>query len=314
MIYKNFFSNILIHLILSYLIVFYAHANILVSIKPIGFIASAIADGIMPVDILVPNGASEHSYILRPSDEKKLQDTDLLIWNGPDAEPFMAKSVFNISSNKTIVLTDIKEIQKFFIPINSNNCKDNSKHVCKNNVDSSFNSKTYNIHFWTSPDVARNIAITIHKKLLQLMPQKKDKLNENLKQFELSLNNTDKKIMIELAPIRNKGYFVFHDAYVYFEKHYGLSSMGYFTKNPEIQPGLKHLYEIKKTIKENKVVCIFSEPQFKVSVIDSLIKGTKVNQGVLDPLGSNIKLSKDSYLTFLLQLSNQYQSCLKNKK
>ncbi|PPI88187.1 zinc ABC transporter substrate-binding protein [Candidatus Pantoea edessiphila] len=313
MYHKKKIINLLMTLILSNLFAFCINANIVVSIKPIGFIASAISDGIMPIDVMVPDGASEHNYILRLSDEKKLKKTDLLIWSGSEIEPFMAKSVLNIPAYKTLILTEIEGVKKSLIKINGDYCKSYSKNECKKNLNIHLNTKKYNMHIWTSPDIAKNIAVGIHKKLLELMPQQKEKLNKNLKEFQQLLKNVDKKIMIQLAPVKYKRYFVFHDAYLYFEKHYGLSSMGYFVINPEIQPGVKHLYKIRKQIKESNVVCVFSEPQFKPAVIDTITRGIKINKGVLDPLGSNIKLSKDSYLKFLLQLSNQYQACLTQK-
>ena len=53
-----------------------AQANVVASVKPLGFIAAAIADGVTPVDVLLPDGASEHDYSLRPSDVKRLKNAD----------------------------------------------------------------------------------------------------------------------------------------------------------------------------------------------------------------------------------------------
>ncbi|WP_159989664.1 zinc ABC transporter substrate-binding protein ZnuA [Pantoea sp. SoEX] len=311
--YNRKIFYVLINLILTNFIAFHINANVVVSIKPIGFIASAITDNIIPVDTIVPDGASEHDYILRPSDEKKIKNTDLLIWSGSTIESFMYKSVQQIPSNKVLVITEIPEVRKSLIKIEENNHTNNEKNTFEQDLQSPLNSKKYNMHFWTSPNIAKIIAIEIYKKLSNIMPQYKNKFNENLKQFEKSLNDIDKQIMTELKPLKNKQYFVFHDAYVYFEKHYGLSSLGCFTINPEIQPGIKHLYKIRKQIREKKVICVFSEPQFRPAIIDNVTKGIKINKGILDPLGSNIKLSKDSYLKFLLQLSSQYQTCLQEK-
>ncbi|MGP1953589.1 MAG: zinc ABC transporter substrate-binding protein ZnuA, partial [Arsenophonus sp. NC-QC1-MAG3] len=56
-----------------------------------------------------------------------------------------------------------------------------------------------------------------------------------------------------------------------------------------------------------------AESQFKPAVIKAVIKGTNVRMETLDPLGSNIRLSKDSYVEFLTALSNQFKSCLLDK-
>ena len=51
-----------------------ADAAVVASLKPVGFIASAIADGVTETEVLLPDGASEHDYSLRPSDVKRLQN------------------------------------------------------------------------------------------------------------------------------------------------------------------------------------------------------------------------------------------------
>ncbi|CQL95766.1 high-affinity zinc transporter periplasmic protein [Salmonella enterica subsp. enterica serovar Typhimurium str. DT104] len=114
-----------------------------------------------------------------------------------------------------------------------------------------------------------------------------------------------------LAPLKGKGYFVFHDAYGYYEKHYGLTPLGHFTVNPEIQPGAQRLHEIRTQLVEQKATCVFAEPQFRPAVVEAVARGTSVRMGTLDPLGTNIKLGKTSYSAFLSQLANQYASCLK---
>ncbi len=111
-----------------------------------------------------------------------------------------------------------------------------------------------------------------------------------------------------LQPVQNKGYFVFHDAYGYFENAFGLKPLGYFTINPEIQPGAQRLHQIKTQLVKPKA--IFTEPQFRPAVIEAIAQGSKVCHGTLDPLGSAIALGTDSYMKFLTHLSKQYLSCL----
>ncbi len=109
----------------------------------------------------------------------------------------------------------------------------------------------YNMHLWMSPEIAKKTAVAIHAKLLELMPQSKDKLDANLQHFEAELSSADAKIGNQLAPVKGKGYFVFHDAYTYFEKHYGLTPLGHFTVNPEIQPGAQRLHQIRTQLVEH---------------------------------------------------------------
>ncbi|WP_042958844.1 zinc ABC transporter substrate-binding protein ZnuA [Erwinia tasmaniensis] len=293
-----------------------AQAAVVASVKPVGFIAAAIADGVTPVDILLPDGASEHDYALRPSDIKRLRDADLVVWVGPEMEAFMSKSVATLPAQKNVEMGQLPGVKSLLLKGADD---DEDEHHDEHAVASAAHAHAhehhhhgeYNMHLWMSPEISRKTAIAIHAKLLELMPASKDKLDANLQHFEAELASTDAKINSQLAPVKHEGYFVFHDAYTYFEKHYGLNPTGHFTVNPEIQPGAQRLHQIRTQLVEQKAVCVFAEPQFRPAVIEAVARGTKVRSGTLDPLGTAISPGKDSYVQFLTQLSSQYSSCLK---
>lgn len=288
-----------------------AQANVVASLKPVGFIAAAIADGVTPVDVLLPDGASEHDYSLRPSDAKRLKNADLVVWVGPEMEAFMAKSAAELPAQKNLAMVNIDGVKPLLISGGEDEDEHTAEKSEEQDVDAHHHHHgEFNMHLWLSPEIARKTAVAIHGKLLELMPQDKAKLDANLQQFEVALADTDKRVSAQLAPVRNKGYFVFHDAYTYFEKQYGLSPTGHFTVNPEIQPGAQRLHQIRTQLVEQKAVCVFAEPQFRPAVIDAVARGTQVRKGTLDPLGTDISLAKDSYVKFLSQLSSQYESCL----
>lgn len=289
-----------------------AHAALVTSVKPLGFIAAAIADGVTPVEVLLPDGASEHDYSLRPSDIKHLRDADLVVWVGPEMEAFMPKAVAQLPAQKSLELAALATVKPLLI-----RGEDDDEHE-HDAADQGHDEEAhhhhhgeYNMHLWMSPEIARQSAVAIHAKLLELMPQSRDKLDANLQHFEAELATADTQIGTQLAPVKDKGYFVFHDAYTYFEKHFGLTPTGHFTVNPEIQPGAQRLHQIRTELVEHKATCVFAEPQFRPAVIDAVARGTQVRSGTLDPLGTNITVDRDSYVKFLSQLSSQYASCLK---
>lgn len=297
-----------------------ASAAVLTSIRPLGFIASAIADGVTETEVLLPDGASPHDFALRPSDIQRLRAADLVIWVGPDMEAFLTKAVAPLPASRQLAISELAAVKPLLMKGDDDD--DHEHHhdhgeAADNHAehdhdhDDGHHHGAYNLHVWLSPEIAKLTAIAIHDRLLELMPQNKDKLDANLRQFENLLTQTDKNVVNMLTPVQGKGYFVFHDAYGYFEKHYGLSPLGHFTVNPEIQPGAQRLHQIRTQLVEQKAVCVFAEPQFRPAVINAVAKGTAARSGTLDPLGMGIALGKDSYGNFLSALSNQYVSCLK---
>lgn len=297
-----------------------AQADVVTSIKPLGFIAAAIADGVTPVTVVLPDGASEHDYALRPSDVRRIKNADLLVWVGPEMESFITRSASQLAANKNLELSALPVIQSHLVgeveddhdhSSSPTNTLQSVKSSDGEMSDSHSHRGTYNLHIWLSPEIALMSATAIHDRLVQSMPAQKTKLDSNLSKFKASLKDADEHIRQQLNAVKDKRYYVFHDAYTYFEQHYGLSPLGYFTVNPEIQPGAQKLNEIRTQLTEHKAQCVFAEPQFRPAVIDAVSRGTKVQKGTLDPLGSNISLSQDSYVKFLSQLSSQYVSCLK---
>ena len=116
-----------------------------------------------------------------------------------------------------------------------------------------------------------------------------------------------KKVKSEL----NKDFksIVFHDAYQYFEKRFGINILGAFTVNTDVMPGAEQLAEIREIIEHYKVSCIFSEPQFNPAIIKAVAKDTNVATGVIDPLGATLNPGKDLYFDLIGNMSKSFKGC-----
>lgn len=288
-----------------------ANADIISSVKPIAFIAQAVSDGVTNTDILLPDGASPHTYSLKPSDLAKIKTAELIIWVGEDLETFMPTVLKSIDNNKQIELMDIPTI-KSLLRTSTNNHDQQETHSHNNDSDHDHHGE-YDEHIWLSPKIAKEIAQAVHDKLITIYPDKKDIIDENLNEFTVKLAETEQNIAKKLINVQNNGYFVFHDAYGYFESQFGLKNLGSFTINPAVQPGVQTVYAIKRELKEHQAVCIFREPQFSPAVIEKIVNGTDVRIGELNPLGTDITLSKNAYSQFLLRLTQQLLDCLDKK-
>ena len=133
------------------------------------------------------------------------------------------------------------------------------------------------------------------------------KYDANLKKAQKNIDNLVSKINTSIN--KNAKYVVFHDAYQYFEKRFGLKTLGALTVNTDVLPGVEQLKNIRRVIKEEKAKCIFSEPQFNPKIIKVIAKDTNIKTGVLDPLGADLKNNKDLYFKLLNNLSNSFINC-----
>jgi zinc transport system substrate-binding protein len=97
---KNFFQCLFISIL--YVLSNYANATIVTIIKPLGFIASAIAHGVTSVEVIVPNYSTMHNYSLRPLDVIKIKNADFIVFIGNTAEPTYFKKIIHRFKKKIL--------------------------------------------------------------------------------------------------------------------------------------------------------------------------------------------------------------------
>lgn len=308
----------------AYAITTLANADILTSVRPLGFIASSIADGVTQTQVLVPAGASPHDYSLKPSDVKRVRDAEFVLWVGEDIDAFLEKSIEKRDPKTVLTISDIKGLESLLGETSAHHHDHEHGHDHDHDHQHSDHDHEHehehehehgeleqDWHVWFSPAISQRVAEQLAEQLIQHYPQQKEKITANLAEFTQQLTEKNSKLSKQLSAFADKGFYVFHDAYRYFENAYGLKQTGYFTINPLIAPGAKKLAEIKQEIEEHKVQCLFAEPQFTPKVIETLQKGTDVKVGKLDPMGEKVSLGKGSYSAFLQQIADDFSVCLK---
>ncbi|MAI11537.1 MAG: hypothetical protein CBD27_05530 [Rhodospirillaceae bacterium TMED167] len=168
----------------------------------------------------------------------------------------------------------------------------------------------HDMHVWLDPRNARIMVLAIAQKLKSVDPANAAVYDANAKNVSVRLQALSNKLRDSLIPVKSSPFFVFHDAYQYFEKRYGLNGVGSITVNPERKPGAKRIKELRSKVKSAQVNCIFSEPQFEPAIVKTLIANSKAKAGVLDPLGSGIKPGPDGYFELMENMANAFSRCL----
>ena len=162
-------------------------------------------------------------------------------------------------------------------------------------------------HIWLDPMNAKIILSEMAEHLIENDQKNEAKYKANLKKAHKDLDKLTKKVKSEL----NKDFksIVFHDAYQYFEKRFGIEVVGALTVNPEVLPGAKQLSEIREAIEHENVNCLFSEPQFNPTIAETIAADTGVKAAVIDPLGAELELGKDLYFELINDLSSSFENC-----
>ncbi|MGY3923651.1 zinc ABC transporter substrate-binding protein ZnuA [Aeromonas jandaei] len=285
--------------------------EVLTTIKPLGFIAAAITEGVSEPEVLLPTGASPHDFSLRPSDVRSIREADLVVWVGPELEGFMSKPLAN--HPHVLTLTQVPGMPLFnYATKGSHDGHQHDDHAAHDHGDEGHEGHHHegiDPHIWLGPMQAKVIANAIASELGKQDPPNKARYEANLAAFTAKVDARDKVIAGQMKAVNQKGYFVFHEAYGYWERHYGMSSKGHFTVSPERRPGAKTLVEIRKALEEKQASCIYAEPQFSPAVIESVARNTGARVLLLDEVGEQVPLGPDGYPQFMDQLANAFAQC-----
>ena len=281
-----------------------AEVKVLTSIKPLQLIAAAVQDGVGTPDVLLPPGASPHHYALRPSDVRKVAQVDLLYWIGPDMEGFLPR-VLGSRSKPTVAVQNLAGLQLRHFGEDSHSHEEEA-----DEHDHDHRPGSLDAHLWLSSVNARVIAAKMAADLGAADPQNQARYTANAKVFGERLDALDARLKARLSGVAGKPYFVFHEAFDYFEATYGLKHTGVFSVAAEVQPGAQHVAAMRKRLQEVGKTCVFSEPPLRPRLAETLTAGLPVTLAELDALGGTMPADAQGYERLLENLGNELAGCL----
>ena len=296
-----------------------AEISVVTSIKPLHSLTSYIMEGVGEPELIIDGVASPHNFQIKPSHAKMLQNADLVIWIGEDLESFLPTALKSIPKDAVVFeLLDQSGLKKLkFREKNifeghddhghDEHAKKEDDHDDHGHDDHGHGHGSFDPHIWLAPANAKVIVKKVTNQLSKIDKDNASTYKANSKKVIKDLDGLIKEVKNEIN--KDASFVVFHDAYQYFEKRFGLSVIGALTVNPDVMPGAEQLSEIREVIEHEKAKCIFSEPQFNPNIINSIASDTGVKTGVLDPLGANIDKGKNMYFDLIKDMSNSLKDC-----
>lgn len=281
--------------------------DVVVTIKPLYGITSQIMDGVGKPVLLLPDYASPHTFQLKPSLRRALLQADLIIWVGPTLETFLSKPLENLHPRFGILtLSTLPGLQ--ILPQRTGRDWPDV-HVHEHEADHENHDHATDPHLWLSPTNAQLIAKAIADLLIKNDPSHAKQYAQNLEILQKRIDAVNQELKILLEPIKNRPFLVYHDAYQYFEKAYGLKGMGTIIINPNVPLSAKGLSEINQMIEKKHITCVFTETEFRDLTIAKALKNSAVHVVELDPLGAKQVADNHAYENTLLALGKAFQSC-----
>ncbi len=244
---------------------------VLVSVAPHKFFVEKIAGATVQVGLMVPAGASAHTYEPTPKQMLTATKADLWLYVGEGFEPKVRAALQNY--NPRMQFADMRENVDMITFENGHACCSHHHAGC------------YDLHYWLSPIQAKIQAETIAKALTRIYPENEKIYQDNLAKFHIELDQLDHEIKSILTQPHNAVIMVSHPAYAYFCRDYGCQQLSIEFEGKDPTP--KQLTQVLNAARSYGIKTIFVQAQYSskgAKLIAAQIGANVVN---LDPYSEN---------------------------
>ena len=165
-------------------------------------------------------------------------------------------------------------------------------------------------HAWLDPENAKVWLNTIAMELSKVDPANAEVYQSNASKAVADLDNVIATISEQTEKLSGIKFIVFHDAYQYFEQRFGVLTTRAISLGDASDPSPARVKEIRDTVAELGITCVFTEPQYNPELVRTVFENTSVTTiGVMDPLGADIKTGAGLYPKLLENLVSSLNQC-----
>jgi zinc transport system substrate-binding protein len=294
--------------------------RVITDIPPVHSLVAQVMGDLGQPDLLLDQGADAHSFQLRPSQAAALAEAGLVVWIGPEMTPWFDRAVEGLApevAQLQLLETDGTNLRSFGEGAEA----DHDSHADEAGHDHASEAPAedghehdhahdgVDPHAWLDPGNARLWLGLIAAELARLDPANATTYQANAARAEADVAALDARLDAALAPVRDKPFVVFHDAYGYFADHYGLTIAGTVTLGDAAPPGAAHLAELQARL--GQALCIFPETQHDPKMVETIAADTGLRiGGALDPEGAGLEPGPQVYEAILSGLADTLVACL----
>lgn len=233
-----------------------AQLTAVVSVLPQAYFVDKLAGGLVKVEVMIPPGASPHSYEPSMAQMTSVSRADLYVEVGHPHFAFEQAWLNKLLAGRADLLV-----------------VDASAHVERKEEDP---------HVWVAPSNVRAMARDIAAALDELLPQQHDTLQANLDRCLAEIDMVDTDIRQTLSGVEGRKFYVFHPAWGYFADEYHLQQVAIEHEGKEPDP--KELATVIEHARADGTTVIFAQPQFDPASANAIAQEIGARVDVIDPL------------------------------
>ena len=163
-------------------------------------------------------------------------------------------------------------------------------------------------HIWLDPENGKAMLDIIAAVLAEIDPTNAEIYAANAKKGKNEINQTVAMINKNLA-VHEISFIAFHDAYQYFERHFGISSKGNVSEGGAIIFGMAAIADLRDKVGNDGISCILTERGANTRLVARVLEGSSAKIVIIDPLGATLPLDKMLYHEVLKNIAVTLEAC-----
>jgi len=214
--------------------------RVITSFTIIADMAREVAGDAAIVESITKPGSEVHGYEPTPKDIVKVQEADLVLWNGMNLELWFEKFFEKVENVSSAVLTE--GIEPMGI------------------TEGPYTGKP-NPHAWMSPANAKIYVENIRRALVKVDPENAETYNMNAATYTAKIDALDEPVRKKLATIsEEKRWLVTSEgAFSYLCRDYGLRQLYLWPINADAQGTPQQVSHVIDQVRQNNIPVLFSE-------------------------------------------------------
>lgn len=225
--------------------------RVVVSIQPLAEFVEMVGGEKVDVAVMVPPGASPHTYEPRPSQLKEVSGADLFVKVGTNVEFELVWMDRIIGINRKMPVVDCSAgIELIGANKHGEDLADGDNAV----------HGAVDPHIWLSPKNAKIMVNNIYDGLSGIDPENKPYYAKRRDEYVSEIDALGKEIARTLEGKRTRKVMVYHPAWAYLAREYGLEEFPIEKRGKEATPA--GIAEIVRLAREYDMRVIFASPEF----------------------------------------------------
>jgi ABC-type Zn uptake system ZnuABC Zn-binding protein ZnuA len=256
------------------------------TIFPLYDIARQVAGPTAAVTLILPPGASPHTFEPTPSQVRALADAQVVFMIGHGLDDWVTRLARSTGVSRVVIVDRGVALRR--------------------EADGPADP-----HYWLAPANARAITRTVAGELERLAPARRSDIQSALTRYLGQLDAVEAEIRGVLADLPTRRIATFHDAFGYFAEAFGLEVAAVFEPYPGREPSPRFVAEFQQRVRASGVRTLFAEPQLSLDPLRPLARDLGVTLSVLDPLGG--VAGRDTYLELLRFNARQVAAAIRGR-